>query len=468
MTSELLVSATPYGLRAAEIANGRVRAFHVESAARPGRVGDIVWAGMRRAAGGLEATFLDIGDERAAYLEKAVASGDRLLVQITRGPFGRKGARVSDRPKLVGRYVVFDPHGTKVSVSRQLDDDTTRRRLGDLAGALSGGEGAFTVRTAAAAVDDALIRAEAERLRQRWSEIKRAIASQAAPACLDQAGGLLTRLLRDIAPPDIAHIRFDDRRCLAHAREVAGRDMPDLMDKLEAFEPADALFDLCDAAQAFEAALMPVVALPSGGRLTIEPTNALVAIDVDTAGATGAHRRDSTLRAACREAANRVAHEIVLRNLAGLIVVDFPHLPSVDDRRQLSATMTAALDDDRTPHAVVGMTPSSLMEITRRRVGEPLLDALTEPVSGETYGGRIRRVDAVAFDIAQAAAREARAGARRIVVHAASEVIAYMESGAPSDRPSDSPHSLAEWLGAAIVFEVEPAAGREDWRVDGA
>ena len=467
MIDELLVSATPYGVRTAAIAGGRVVALNAESALAPERLGNIYVAAEGRR--GAMARFVTIGEDETAFLQKSGAeesggSGGNPLVQITRGAWRGKAARVSGQPALAGRYLVFFPTGGGAAVAQRIGDEAERARLLPLAEELATDGGGITIRSAAEGVAEAAIRAEALRHRAAWADITARRADVAAPALIARGPSLAERLLRDVLPAG-ARILTDDKAMHARLSAYAETWAPEFLARLELAEGA--LFERHDADSALDAALQPEVTLAGGGRLSIEPTQALNAIDVDSGVRAGA--RSNALAAACTEAAAAAAREIRLRNLAGLIVIDFP-LPSGgtggDADQALAAEMRALMKDDPVAHRVTGISASGLMEITRRRAEAPILDALTEAREGG-YGGLRRRLDALAFDVAQQARIEVQAGARAVtlsVAPALAAVLRQIDGGGANNDYS----LLADWLGRAVTVAEAPERGREEWAIEAA
>lgn len=471
MIDELLVSATPFGVRTAAIADGKVVTFNAEAAHAPSLLGNIYVAAEGRRGGA--AHFVAIGKEQNAFLEKSgsASAGSNPLVQVTRDAWRGKAPRVSAEIALAGRYMVFFPQTTGASVARRIGDAAERDRLLALARLIAGGGGGdgdgsgdevgggVTIRSAAEAASGDAILAEAARHRRHWSDLSAKRATAAAPALLARGPGLAERQMRDILPPG-ARIVTDDRAMLAHLTAYATEWTPEFSSRLELAEPA--LFERHDVMGALAAALAPEVPLTGGGRLSIEPTQALTAIDVDTGVRAGA--RDRALRAACGEAVIAAAREIRLRNLAGLIVIDFPRLDAADAGRALMADMQAHMKDDPVPHKVASISASGLMEITRRRGDAPILEALTEPVEGG-YGGRRRRLDALAFDIAQAARLQVQAGARAVTLCVAPALGEFF-SQVTGDGGDTGYAALGAWLRAGVTLHEEPARRREDWAIE--
>ena len=464
---ELLISATPFGVRTASLSKSQVIAVNGESHSRPGLLGNVYLAAPGRQGGA--ARFVTIGEDQSAFLSGAGDAGAaNQVVQVVRDALDGKAPRVSSAPALAGRYLVYLPHGEGISVARRIGDEAERQRLLALGQQLlpAGGNGGMTLRSAAAGAPDALIAAETKRLATRWSDIAAKCGNIAAPALLLAGPSLAERLLRNAAPNTLKRILTDDkethRKLCGHIEETA----PELLACLEYAN--DALFERHDAAGALAAALAPEVALPGGGRLTIEPTQALTAIDVDSGARSGG--REIALSAACLEAAAAAAAEIRRRNLAGLIVIDFPRLASAGTRNDLLREMRNHMRADPTPHKVVDISASGLMEITRRRAETPLLEALTETVPGDSYGGyggRRARLDALAFDIADQARQQQRPGTHTTTLHMAPELAEYL-AHFDSQAGRNATPTLSEWLGSKVTLRQEPSYRRDNWSIEAA
>ena len=443
MGDELLISASPYGIRAAAVAAGRPVAFFNEWTASPSRIGDLHVARTLGRIRGIDACIVDIGGGEEAFLQGARAldsDGAPPVVQVVCDAYEDKRARVSRRPVLAGRFATFWPGGREFTFSPRLRDAEVRRTL---AAALDGIDtlgGALTIRAAAAACPDQ-VPAAAAALAARWREAEAAAESDRTPRRLWHAGGLLGRLLRDVAAPATTSIAIDDRASFERATALATKEAPDLEAALSferASPDAGPLFERHDCAGRLGAALEPEVVLPRGVRLTIEETRALNAIDVDTSQATNA---------AGAETAEAVGREIVLRNLSGLIAIDFAGRGRARQRQAQLAALGQALETDRTPHRVLGVTAGGVVEVNRQRFGPSLRQALTEPAGG-AFGGRRLRLEAVAHEAADAARREAASGARALTLRAAPALVAAL------DAPGEG--VLARWLGVPIALAPDP------------
>ena len=445
MSDELLFTASPYGMQAAAVAGGKPVAFFIEWSASPSRIGDLHVARPLGRMSGIDACIVDIGEGEEAFLQGARtldAEGAPPIVQVVCDAYEGKRARVTRKPALAGRYAVFHPGGHELSFSRRLGDPEIKRVLGAALDEVRAAGGALTIRGAAAANPDA-VPAAAAALAAQWQEIEAAALRDRTPRRLWHAGGLLGRLLRDVAAPGTTCIAIDERAVLDRARALARSEAPDLA---AAFSYAGAersetapLFERHDCAGRLAAALEPEVMLASGARLTIEETRALTAIDVDTSQAASA---------AAAETAEAAGREIVLRNLSGLIAIDFAGRGGTRRREVQPKALKRALAADRTPHRVLGITAGGVVEVNRQRLGPSLRQALTEPVAG-AFGGRRLRLEAAAHEAADAARREAASGARALTLHAAPALLDALA------RPGED--VLARWLGSPVALVSNPA-----------
>ena len=444
MGDELLITASPYGMQAAAIAGGRPVAFFIEWSACPSRIGDLHVARPRGRMKGIDACIVDIGEGEEAFLQgaRALDADDAPpVVQVVCDAYEGKRARVTRRPVLAGRFATFRSGGCELSFSPRLRDPEARRALAAALDGIDTSGGALTIRAAAAACPSE-VPAAAAALAARWQEADAAAKGDRTPRRLWHAGGLLGRLLRDVAAPGATSIAIDDRALFDRATSLADSEAPDLVPTLSfegAAPPAEPLFERHDCAGGLAAALEPEVVLRGGVRLTVEETRALSAIDVDTSQAANA---------AAAETAAAAAREIVLRDLAGLIVIDFVGRRSKRRRETQLAALERALDADRTPHRVLGVTAGGVVEVNRQRFGPSLLQALTEPTGG-AFGGRRLRLEAAAHEAADDARREVASGAWALTLRAAPALLQAL--AAPGDGV------LERWLGVPLTFIADPA-----------
>ena len=405
MTGRLLVSTRSGAQRLALWADDRLAEYTVERAANEGRPGDIYLGRVTGVDKGLDAAFVDIGLARPGFLPLG-ESGERptdgaaVVVQVTRGAQGDKGARLSARPVLAGRLLELDPHRPGVRLSERVERTPEWQRLADLVRRVARpGEG-FVLRRAAAGSGSEALAAEADRLRAAWAGVLARRAAAKPPARLHDDGNAVVRLLRDQAGAPPAEIVFDARAAAAAAQRSLAAVAPDLAGRV-VYRPArDWMPGEAEIADEVAAALEPRAPLPSGGWLLFEPGETLTAIDVNTGTAPG-QGAERTLLQCNLEAAAEIAHQLRLRNIGGIVVVDFVDLKSKDHRRQVVEALGRAVAADPCACSVGSMSRLGLVEMTRRRRGPSLAAQLTRacpacggvgriagPATGDRSGGR--------------------------------------------------------------------------------
>ncbi len=378
MTGRLLVSTRPGEQLLALWADDRLAEYVVEPAASDGRPGDIYLGRVTGVDRGLDAAFVDIGLARPGFLPLG-ESGERptdgaaVVVQVTRGAQGDKGARLRARPVLAGRLLDFDPHRPGVRLPERTPE---WQRLADLVRRLAGPGDGFVLRRAASGSGAEALAAEADRLRAFWAGVLTRAAAAKPPARLHHDGDPVYRLLRDQAGPPPAEIVFDTRAAAAAARAALAAVAPDLAGRV-VYRPArDWVPSEAEIADDVAAALEPRAPLPSGGWLLFEPGETLTAIDVNTGTAQG-QGAERTLLHCNLEAAAEIAHQLRLRNIGGIVIVDFVDLKSKDHRRQVVEALGRAVALDPCACSVGSMSRLGLVEMTRRRRGPSLAARLT-------------------------------------------------------------------------------------------
>lgn len=423
LSDHIFISASPGEVRIAETAQGELTAYTVHRAGAETCVGDVYLGRVEAVLQGIQAAFVDIGETRAGFLalpearpfrpgnpgdaEDDIADylseGDTLLVQVTRDAEEDKGAKLTTRISLTGRDLVFTPLSEGLSVSRRIGGDAERKRLqAAMAGAMAEGDGGFIVRTAAAEAEDDELAHEAARLRARWEEIEAARDQSRAPAHLHRDVEPALRVLREHGGADLEAVVVDDADLFTRLQAFVAAEMPDLAEVLRHHAGPEALFAAEGIEDAVEALLDPHVTLACGGSLIISETPALTAIDVNT-GAADFGNKETTALEVNIEAAREIARQVLLRNLSGLLVVDFVSTRRRESQSALADALEAALAEDALRPNLVGFTRLGLAEITRRRQGASLTELLCgEPAAPE------RSPETVALAALRAVLAEAR------------------------------------------------------------
>jgi len=427
MTSEVLINAGYLETRIALVEDGRLVDLIIEQNRRQGYVGNIFVGRAERVVASVGAAFVELGLERAGFLPASEArhfdgppvgdeapgisalvdEGQAVIVQVQKDAIGDKGAFLTSDLTLPGRYLVFGPRRSGVAVSARIGDEAERRRLIEATAALEG-SGGFIVRTAAegAAAED--LAADATELRGRWADIQARAQSHdiRPPVLLHGDLDPVSKALRDRMGPEIEAVLIDDGQAYAEAKRYAQAVMPDLAERLQRVAGGD-VFSHHDVAEQILAALEPHVALPSGGHICIETTEALTAVDVNSGRHTSRRQQAETALECNLEAARAVALQIRLRGIGGIIVIDFIHLDEREHRNQVVATLEEAFATDPSPVRIGRMMEFGLVALTRRRSRETLVGRLSDACEHCEGAGRLPSAESVAAEVLRQAEREA-------------------------------------------------------------
>jgi ribonuclease G len=479
LSEEILVNVTPRETRVAVITAGVVQELLIERASGRGLVGNIYTGRVARVLPGMQSAFIDIGLERAAFLhvadiwenrepgkpiEKILAEGSPLLVQVVKDPIGSKGARLSTQVSLAGRLLVYLPHDPHIGISQKIEDEGGRAQLRDRLKELlpPDEKGGFIVRTLAEAAGEDELAADLAYLRELWGAIRSRSLGARPPELLYQDLSLAQRVLRDMVSPDTARVLVDSRENHQKLLAFTQRYMPQLASRVEHYAGERPLFDLYNVEDEIERALSRRVDLKSGGYLIIDQTEAMTTIDVNTGGYVGSRNFDDTIFKTNLEAAQAIARQLRLRNLGGIIVLDFIDMQSEQHRAAVLEEFKRALARDRTRVTVNGFTGLGLVEMTRKRTRESLAHVLCEPCP--TCGGRgeVKTAHTVCYEILREILREARAfnEAREFRILASQSVIdRFLEEEAPSLE------MLSSFIGKRVSMQVESSYTQEQYDI---
>jgi ribonuclease G len=458
MTAEILINAGAGEIRIAHLCRGRLeelsfeRIIGNEDGARNchSHIGDVILGRVQRVLPGMQAAFVEIGMERAGFLglrearslshkdgddiaiSDCVREGDALLVQVIKDPIGDKGARLTAGVTLPGRLLVMTPGQAGIAVSRRIEDEKQRADLISLGEQLLAQAGdrleprtGFIFRTAAQDTSPDELMQDALALAEVWHCIQERRKAARPPATLYRDLGPIERAMRDVVRGDIARVLIDDAGAVEAARAYCRKAMPGAEARIE-LATRD-LFDLYGLEEEIARLSQPRVALPSGGWITIETTEALTAVDVNSGSFVQSGGLEETSLTVNLEAAAEIGRQIRLRGIGGLIVVDFIHLAESEHAARVLAALESSLSFDRTPVQISPMTEFGIVAITRKRLREPL--AKRTSMSCSTCGGTGRGAspDGVALEILRRVEREAAANpGAELVVTAAPDVVAWL------------------------------------------
>ncbi|MDE0335232.1 MAG: Rne/Rng family ribonuclease [Defluviicoccus sp.] len=480
MGESLLIEVMPGEIRAATVRDERVVELFVERRGRESLVGNVYLGRVERILDGMDAAFVDIGIGKSGFLGldgartgdsrprdakdrigDHIVEGEAVRVQVAKDAVDRKGAQLTRRIAVAGRHLVYTPTQQRIAVSRQIADPDERARLeGLVRDAAEPGDG-FIVRTAAEGADGAELADDAAYLRRLWSETDARAGAASPPSLVHEEPPPLLRLFRDRVGATTDEIVIDSPGGFAAARDYCARFMPKLKDRLRLHSGPGHVFAAAGVEEEIECALRPRVDLPSGGELVIEATEALTAVDVNSGRFTGRGRLEDTAFQTNLEAAEEAARQLRLRNIGGLILIDFIHMNDETNWNRVLDTLGGALAGDTSNVRLIGRTAAGLVEITRRRQRESLQSLLTEPCAPCGGDGRVSTPHSAALVIMRALKREARsAKPGPIVVTAASDVVNLLEGEAASAMSE-----LATILGRRIALERSPSYGRESFDI---
>ena len=482
MNEEILINVTPQETRVAVVQAGAVQELLIERAANRGLVGNLYMGRVARVLPGMQSAFVDIGLERAAFLhvadifehrrpngepdkpiEKILAEGQPVLVQVVKDPIGTKGARLSTQLSVAGRMLVYLPQDPHIGISQKIEDENGRAQLREKLKALlpSDEKGGFIVRTLAETAAPEELRADIEYLRHLWSDLRGRSLGAQPPRLLYQDLSLAQRVLRDMASAGTARVIVDSRETWQKLAEFAEAYVPAVRSRLEHYTGERPLFDLYNVEPEIEKALSRRVDLKSGGTLIIDQTEAMTTIDVNTGGFVGSRTFDDTIFKTNLEAAQAIARQLRLRNLGGIIIVDFIDMDSAEHRAAVLEELNKALARDRTRMTVNGFSPLGLVEMTRKRTRESLAHVLCEPCPACGGRGEVRTARTVCYEILREILREARAfNAREYRVLASQTVIDLFQ-----EEESASLAMLSDFIGKPVSIQVESGYAQEQFDI---
>jgi len=482
VSEEVLVNITPQETRVAVLHAGAVQELLVERAASRGLVGNLYVGRVARVLPGMQSAFIDIGLERAAFLhvadlraerrpngeplppiEKQLARGQPLLVQVVKDPIGSKGARLTTQISIAGRLLVYLPQDPHIGISQRIEDEGGRAALREQVRALvpADEKGGFIIRTLAEGASDAELAADVAFLQHLWADIRGRSLGAEPPRLVHQDLSLAQRVLRDMVTEATARVLVDSRENFQLLAAFAETYTPQLRPRLQHYTGERPLFDLYNVEPEIEKALARRVDLKSGGTLVIDQTEAMTTIDVNTGGFVGTRNFDDTVFKTNLEAAQSIARQLRLRNLGGIILVDFIDMQSEEHRAAVLEELKRALARDRTRITVNGFTQLGLVEMTRKRTRESLAHVLCEPCPVCAGRGALKTARTVCYEILREILREARAfNAREFRVLGAQGVIDLLQ-----EEESGSVAMLQDFIGKPISLQVEPGYTQEQYDV---
>jgi ribonuclease G len=476
-SGEIFVNVGPRETRAALLENGALQELHIERVSRRGLVGNLP---------GMQAAFVDVGLERSAFLHVAdialarpdetivnlpsvddirrlVSEGDEILVQVVKDPIGTKGARLTTFVALPSRYLVFLPRGEGIGVSARIEEEGERLRLkatvADLVDPRAAG--GYIVRTAAQGASTEGLREDMGYLAKLWRHVRSVAASAASGAIVHEDLPLGLRVLRDELARGVSRVLVDCPREHARMTSFAATFLADGEARIELYSGPRPLFDLHGIEEEVARALDRKVPLKSGGHLVIDQTEAMTTIDVNTGGYVGHRNLEETIFRTNLEAAVAIARQLRLRNLGGIIIIDFIDMIDEAHRRQVLASLERALAVDRAQTRIVSLSPLGLVEMTRKRTRESLQHLLCEPCSSCGGRGFVKTAETVCHDIFREIVRQSgQFASRELLILAHQDVVDLLLS-----EESAALAELTSQIGRPIRLQVEALYGTDQYDV---
>jgi len=427
-----VVNVSPRETRAALLENGILQELFVERASRLGLTGNLYQGRVSKVLPGMQAAFIDIGLERTAFLHvsdivqpadaedsgdaprtdsirELVGEGANILVQVLKDPLGTKGARLTTFITIPSRYLVYMPFGHGVGVSARIETEAERKRLRDAMQAFiaPGDPGGYIVRTAAEGASADALRADMLFLRKLWEVLTEKARSATQGTLVHEDLPLPLRLMRDLVGEGVDRVLVDNERTCERMREFAGTFMPGLGARVEHYAGSRPIFDMHGVEEEIQRSLDRKVALKSGGYLMIDQTEALTTIDVNTGAYVGHRNLEETIYRTNLEAAVSIARQLRLRNLGGIIIIDFIDMEEEEHRRQVLQALEKALAKDHAKTHVSAVSPLGLVEMTRKRTRESLAHQLCEPCAACEGRGFVKTAETVCYEIFREILRQA-------------------------------------------------------------
>jgi len=480
MSEDILVNVTPQETRVAIMQQAVVQELHVERSTALGLVGNVYIGKVARVLPGMQSAFIDIGCERAAFLhvadiwearnheaikpiERLLSEGQSLMVQVVKDPIGTKGARLSTQISVAGRLLVYLPQESHIGISQRIEDEAERAVLREKLTHLlpEGQSGGFIIRTVAESASERELSFDVDYLRKVWAGIEQKALNASPPALLHQDLNLSLRVLRDMVHEDTGRILIDSRETYRRVLGFAQDFIPNVAARVQHYLGERPLFDLYSVEDEIERALARRVELKSGGYLIIDQTEALTTIDVNTGAFVGGRSFDDTIFKTNLEAAQVIARQLRLRNLGGIIILDFIDMESEEHRNAVLHELRKALSRDRVRMTVNGFTQLGLVEMTRKRTRESLAHVLCESCPVCEGRGALKTAQTVCYQILRDILRESRQfNAREFRILASQTVIDRF-----LDDESQHLAMLEEFIRKPISLQVENQYSQEQYDV---
>jgi ribonuclease G len=482
MSAELLINVTPSETRVALIENGSLQEVHIERQGKRGIVGNIYLGKIIRVLPGMQAAFVDIGLDKAAFLHASdintklilkeetdqvpdirslVHEGQHIMVQVVKDPLGSKGARLTTDITVASRYLVLMPNSKHAGVSLRIESAKERDRLKDIVSPYCDEHQGFIVRTAGEGAGELELQHDAEFLRRVWQKVLTRKQRKQTDLPLYQDLSLSFRVLRDFVGINLERIRVDSNLTFKDLVLFTQEFVPELTPLIEYYPGELPIFDLFSVEREIQRALHRKIELKSGGYLIIDQTEAMTTIDINTGAFVGHRNLEDTIFSTNIEATQVIARQLRLRNLGGIIIVDFIDMHNEDHKRRVLHSLNMAMSKDKVKYSLHGFSALGLVEMTRQRTRESLEHVLCGECPLCSGRGHLKTVETVCFEILREIVRVNRA-------HDADKFTVYASNAVSEFIVNDEYHNLAEvevFIGKLIKVQAEPMYNQEQFDV---
>jgi ribonuclease G len=476
MSESILINVTPQETRVAVLEQGVVQELHIERSTSLGLVGNIYRGEVCRVLPGMQSAFLEIGLQRAAFLhvadilecngaetektiQEVLHEGQPLIVQVIKEPIGTKGARLTTQISIAGRFLVYLPQQQHIGVSQRIEDEAEREQLRERLIRLlpQDRKGGYIIRTMSETATDEELLADIEYLQKVWSNIEAASRNAAERSLIFQDLNLPMRILRDVVNENTDHILVDSRETFQSLLSFAEHYAVSAVKKLRLYQGDRPLFDFYNVETEIEKAMSRKVELKSGGYLIFDQTEALTTIDVNTGGFVTGGSLSDTIFKTNLEASQCIARQLRLRNLGGIIIVDFIDMDEEAQRNAVLEELRKGVAKDRARVGTSGFSALGLVEMTRKRTRESLAHILCEPCEACQGRGELKTAQTVCYEIFRELLRHARQfSAKEFRVLASQKVIDML-----LDEESQSLANLSDFIGKPVSLQVETQYSQE-------
>ncbi len=482
MSEEILINVTPQETRVAVLENGILQEIHIERSRKRGLVGNVYKGKVSRILPGMQAAFIEVGLNRTAFLHASdiavdgenqdetpqintlLHEGQDVLVQVIKDPMGTKGARLTTQLSIPSRLLVYMPGISHVGISQKIEGEEERDRLKGIVKSLMESteeKNGYIVRTVAEGANEEELSNDMRFLQRLWNSIQEQIPNIKTGTIVYEDLPLAVRVLRDMVGIDVEKVRIDSREMHRKATEFANQFIPELAECIEHYPGERPIFDLYSVEDEIQKALERKVQLKSGGYLIFDQTEAMTTIDVNTGAFVGHRNMEETIFKTNLEAAQAIARQLQLRNLGGIIILDFIDMQEEEHKRQVLRALEKSLGRDRSKNHICEVSGLGLVEMTRKRTRESLEHILCQPCPTCQARASVKTAETVCYEIFREILREARQfDTQTLMVLASQEVVDLL-----LDEESDSVAELEEFIGKTIKFQVESLYTQEQFDI---